>query len=287
MFLAIGLAIVFVALLFSFSVIQGEDPMKLVHPAEIIVILGIGAGSYVAANTKHVIFHTIPAVMKAARGAKYGKDDYLELLALLYQTFKLAKAKGMLALEGHVEHPDDSQLFSNFPGFAGDKKALTFLCDYLRLLTLGTDNPNEVETLLEQEIDTMEEDNLHISHSIQVLGDAMPAIGIVAAVAGVVHTMGLISEPVTVIGEAIAAALTGTLLGVLFGYGVFGPIANALKTAVKAEIKYYYCIKSGLLAYMQGYAPAVCVEFARKTLSGEVRPTFYEVEEATQSLPPI
>ncbi len=287
MFLLIGLAVVLVSIVASFTGLHGHSPLQLLHPAEIIIIVGIAAGSFIAANDAHVVKSFVPAIMRAARGPKYNKDDYLELLSLLYQTFKLAKAKGMLALEGHVEHPDDSNLFSQFPGFSGNRDALTFFCDYLRLLTLGTDNPNEVETLLDEEIDTEHQNELHVQHSIQTVADAAPAIGIIAAVVGVVHTMGLLDQEITVIGAAIAAALTGTMLGIFIGYGVLGPIATALKGAIDADMRYYHCIKAGLLAYMQGYAPAVCVEFARKTLSHDVRPSFYEVEEATQSLPPI
>lgn len=286
MILLIGLAVVFVAVILT-MLILGESPAKLIQPAEFVAIGGIAAGAYIASNNMHVVKSTPGAFIRAMRGSKYHKEQYLELLSLQYQTFKLAKAKGMLALEGHVEHPDDSNLFAQFPNFASNRAALTFLCDYLRLLTLGTDNPNEVETLIDEELETQLEEELHVQHSIQWVADACPAIGIIAAVLGVIHTMSLISEPVEVIGAAIAAALTGTLLGIFLGYGVFGPIANALKSAIEADMKYYRCIRAGLLAYMQGYAPAVCVEFARKTLSGDDRPTFYEVEEATQSLPPI
>jgi len=286
MLLLIGLAAVFVAVILT-MIILGENPAKLIQPAEFVAIGGIAAGAYIASNSMHVVKSTPGAFIRAMRGPRYHKEQYLELLSLQYQTFKLAKAKGMLALEGHVEHPEDSNLFAQFPNFASNRAALTFLCDYLRLLTLGTDNPNEVETLIDEELDTQLEDELHVQHSIKWVADACPAIGIIAAVLGVIHTMSLISEPVEVIGAAIAAALTGTLLGIFLGYGVFGPIANALKATVEQDMKYYRCIRAGLLAYMQGYAPAVCVEFARKTLAGDDRPTFYEVEEATQSRPPI
>lgn len=286
MLLLIGLAVVFISVILT-MVILGENPAKLIQPAEFVAIGGIAAGAYIVSNNMHVLKSTPGALIRAMRGAKYHKEQYLELLSLQYQTFKLAKAKGMLALEGHVEHPDDSNLFAQFPNFASNRAALTFLCDYLRLLTLGTDNPNEVETLIDEELDTQLEEELHVQHALQWVGDACPAIGIIAAVLGVIHTMSLISEPVEVIGAAIAAALTGTLLGIFLGYGVIGPIANALKGAIEQDMKYYRCIRAGLLAYMQGYAPAVCVEFARKTLGGDDRPTFYEVEEATQSLPPI
>lgn len=287
MFMLIGLAVVFVSVFASLAINGVFIFEPFIHPAELVVIFGVAAGAYLVGNDAHTVKGTIPAIMRAMRGGRYHKEHYLELLSLQYQTFKLAKAKGMLALEGHVEHPDDSNLFAQFPNFSKNRPALTFLCDYLRLLTLGTDNPNEVEALIDEELDAQVEEEMHVQHSLQWIADACPAIGIIAAVLGVIYTMGLISEPVEVIGGAIAAALTGTMLGIFLGYGVLGPIAGALKAAIMSDIKYYRCIRAGLLAYMQGYAPAVCVEFARKTLSGGERPTFYEVEEATQSLPPI
>lgn len=287
MLMLIGLAVVFVSVFMSLAINGVFIFEPFIHPAELVIIFGIMAGAYLVANDMHTVKMTIPAVLRAMRGGKYHKEHYLELLSLQYQTFKLAKAKGMLALEGHVEHPDDSNLFAQFPNFSGNKPALTFLCDYLRLLTLGTDNPNEVESLIDEELEAQEKEEMHVQHSLQWIGDAAPAIGIVAAVLGVIYTMTLIAEPVEVIGAAISAALTGTMLGIFVGYGIVGPISQALKAAIIADQMYYRCIRAGLLAYMQGYAPAVCVEFARKTLGGGDRPTFYEVEEATQSLPPI
>lgn len=288
MILLIGIAIVIVSLLGAMFIL-GISPAKLGQPAEFVIIMGFGIGAFIIANTRSVIAKVIGGVAAAIRGPKHSKEDFLELLSLLYQTFKLAKSKGMLALEGHVEHPDDSNLFAQFPGFSKDRDARDFLCDYLRLLTLGTDNPHEVEALIDEELHAHHEEKLMLPKAIQVLGDAMPALGICAAVMGVIHTMEIVATGggVEEIGVAIGAALVGTFLGVFLGYALFSPLAAAIQTVYDAETRYYHCIKGGLLAYMQGYAPAVCVEFARKTLSHGVRPTFYEVEEATQGLPPV
>jgi chemotaxis protein MotA len=209
------------------------------------------------------------------------------LLSVLYQIFKLAKTKGMLALEQHVEKPDESTLFAQFPKFQKDHHAVEFLCDYLRMMTLGTENPNEVETLIDAELETHHNELHGASHAIQGMADGMPALGIVAAVLGVIHTMGSITEPPEVLGHLIGGALVGTFLGVLLSYGFIAPMAGALKARYDAEVKYFLCIKAGLLAYLQGYAPAVAVEFARKALLSNVRPTFYEVEEAVAALPPV
>jgi chemotaxis protein MotA len=221
------------------------------------------------------------------KGARYNKESYLELISLLYSVFKLAKTKGMLALEQHVENPHESKLFQQFPAFAADHHAMTFLCDYLRLLTLGTENAHEMESLMEQELETHHHEKLQLATAIQTMADGMPALGIVAAVLGVIHTMGSITEPPEVLGHLIGGALVGTFLGVLLSYGFVGPIGKSLQNIYEAEGKYLECIKAGLLAHLQGYAPAVSAEFARKALLSTVRPTFYEVEEATSKLQPV
>src|SRR6202035_3799160 len=160
-----------------------------------------------------------------------------------------------------------------------------FLCDYLRLLTLGTDNHHEMESLMDEELDTHHEEAAAIARAIQTIADGLPALGIVAAVLGVIHTMGSITEPPAVLGELIGGALVGTFCGILFAYGFAGPMGSAVKARGEAEARYFLCMKAGILAYMQGYAPAVAVEFARKALNTDVRPTFYEVETACEAAP--
>ncbi len=282
----IGGAIIFVCALGAFALEEGKFSI-LIQPLEFIIIAGVAAGSYVIANRGNVLGRTVVYLSSIFRGRRYNKDSYLELLSLLYTAFKLAKTKGMLALEQHVENPQESNLFQRFPAFMNDQSSLVFLCDYLRLLTLGTDNPHEVEALMDEEIETNHQEALLVPNALQVVADALPAIGIVAAVLGVIVTMGVIDQPAPVIGTHIGAALTGTLMGVLFSYGFVGPIASLLRQDVEAEMKYLQCMKAGILAHMQGYAPAVSVEFARKALMTDVRPTFYEVEATVSSLPPV
>jgi chemotaxis protein MotA len=192
-----------------------------------------------------------------------------------------------LALETHVENPDESDLFNQFPGFHDNHHAVTFVCDYLRMMSLGSESPHEMEALMDEEIETHHHENHRVAAAIQSMADALPAFGIVAAVLGVIKTMGSISEPPEVLGTLIGGALVGTFLGVFVPYGMVGPIAQVLGTVHEAETKYYQCIKAGMLAYLNGYAPAVCVEFARKALESDVRPTFYEVEEAVGALPAV
>jgi chemotaxis protein MotA len=281
-----GIGIIVAAVFGTFALLGGRFDI-LMQPGELAIIGGCAVGSYMIANRGHVLSHTIAALGKIYGPPKYNKDSYLELLSLLYTAFKLAKTKGMLALEQHVENPRESTLFSRFPTFVNNQNALVFLCDYLRLLTLGTDNPHEVEALIDEEIATFKEEAMHVPHAVQNLADGLPALGIVAAVLGVIKTMAIIDQPPAIIGMSIGGALVGTLLGILLSYGFIGPMASAMKQDVEAEMKYLLCMKAGILAHMQGYAPAVSVEFARKALNSDVRPSFYEVESTVSALPPV
>lgn len=259
----------------------------LFQPYEFIIILGAALGGFIIANPKSVLKGTGKGLGKMMKGSKYDKKSYVELLSLLYQIFKLSKTKGMLALETHVEKPEESGLFAQFPSVMKDHHVLTFLCDYLRMLTLGTENPHELESLIDQELETHHHEMNQVSSALRTLADSMPGLGIVAAVLGVIHTMGSITEPPEVLGHLIGAALVGTFLGILMSYGFVGPMANALQAVDEAEAKYFQCIKIGLLAHLQGYPPAVSVEFARKALLDADRPSFYEIEEAVGALPPV
>ncbi len=284
MFLLIGAAVVF-ASVFGGYVLSGGKIGVLIEPFELVIILGAAIGAFIIGNPKWVIARAGKAIIQAAGGAKFKKDDYIELLSLLYQIFKLAKSKGMLALEPHVENPHESDLFNAFPNFFKNHHAVTFLCDYLRMMSLGTENPYELEALMDEEIETHHAESLQMSNAFQNMADGMPALGIVAAVLGVIKTMGSITEPPEVLGHLIGGALVGTFLGVFMAYGFVGPIANSMKAVHESETKYLQCIKAAMLAYVQGYAPAVAVEFARKALLTDVRPTFYEVEDAVSALP--
>lgn len=284
MLVIVGIVVVF-GCVFGAYAVHGGHLGVLWQPAEFVIILGAAVGALIVSSTKTGLKATGAAFKRALKGPAYKKADYVELLSVLYQLFRLAKTKGMLALEQHVEKPDESTLFAQFPKFQHDHHAVEFLCDYLRMITLGTENPNEVETLIDAELETHHAE-LHVGgHSISNTADAMPALGIVAAVLGVIHTMGSITEPPEILGHLIGAALVGTFFGILMSYGVFAPIANSVNATDAADAKYYQCMKAGLLAHMQGYPPAVSVEFARKVLWSTERPSFYEVEQAVSALP--
>jgi chemotaxis protein MotA len=284
MLLIVGSLIVVVCVIGGFVMMGGHIAI-LMQPVEFIIIVGASVGAFLIANPMTVIKASIKASIGLLKPPRHNKASFLELLTLLYAVFKLVQMKGMLALEQHVENPQESDLFQQFPKFYSDETAVTFLCDYIRLMTLGSDKAHEMEALMDEEIETHHNDQLEISEAVNKVAEAMPALGIVAAVLGVIHTMGSISEPLEVLGHLIGAALVGTFLGVLLSYGFIGPMASALKGRANTDTKYFVCMKAGLMAYMQGYAPAVSVEFARKILFAHERPTFYDVEEAVAELP--
>lgn len=284
MFVLIGSAIVLASVLGGYLA-DGGNIVVLIQPFEVVMIVGAAVGSFITSNRKPVLNAAAKAVPALIKAEKYDKEAFLELLSMLYAVFKLAKSKGPLALEQHVEKPEESTLFQRFPKFFADHHAVVFVCDYLRLLTLGTDNHHEMEALMDEDIETSQAEHHAVVQAVQSTADALPALGIVAAVLGVIHTMGSITEPPAVLGHLIGGALVGTFMGVLLSYGFVAPIANALNGRGESEMRYFLCIKAGILAYMQGYAPSVAVEFARKALNTDMRPSFYEVEEAVQNLP--
>ncbi|MGE5502975.1 MAG: flagellar motor stator protein MotA [Actinomycetota bacterium] len=285
MFAIIGIAVTIVSVIGGYAA-NGGHLGVLWQPFEFVIILGAAIGSLLLGNPKSTILGIGKNFSMIFKGAHHNKASYVELLSMLYSVFKLAKTKGDLALESHVEKPDESPLFQKFPKFSGDHHTRTFLCDYLRLLTLGTSNAHELEAIIDGEIEAHHKHYHEIAHAVNLMADAMPALGIVAAVLGVIHTMGSITEPPEVLGHLIGAALVGTFSGVLMSYAFFAPFARNMQMCFDMDHNYFLAMKSGLLAHMQGYAPQVSIEFARKVLPDEIRPTFQELEETVTNLPP-
>ena len=282
--LIIGIVTVILCTLGGYAAMGGHLEV-LWQPFEFVIIFGAACGAYVISNPGSVLKATVPGITKIPKGAKFNKAAFVELLCLQYQIFKLARTKGLLALEQHIEKPFESSLFQQFPKFLGNHHAVEFVCDYLRLISLGSDKPYELEALMDEELEVHHHEETAVPTALQGMSDGMPALGIVAAVLGVIKTMGAISEPPEVLGRLIGGALVGTFLGVWLSYGFIGPMASSLKAIVDSEHKYYQCLKIGLIAHLHGYAPAISVEYARKSLNSNVRPSFTEVEEATAALP--
>jgi chemotaxis protein MotA len=283
MLFAVGCLVVMASVIGGF-IAGGGHIYVLWQPFEFLIIFGSAIGAYIISNPGHVLSGTLKAMGRLFGGGKTSKAAFLELLTVLYTVFKLAKTKGDLALESHVDRPSESAIFQKFPGFLKDHHAVEFFCDYLRLLTLGSSKPHELEAVMDAELEAHKAEHHAVSSAIQTSADALPALGIVAAVLGVIHTMGSITEPPEVLGHLIGGALVGTFTGVLAAYGIVAPIAKSLESKFEADGHYLECIKTALVAHVQGYAPQVSVEFARKTLNAKVRPNFGELDEAVQKV---
>jgi len=284
--LAIGIVIILGSVIGGY-LMQGGHIEVLIQPFEALIILGAAAGAFVIGNTGAVLKQSLGVFKTLVRGPRFNKAAYLELLGMQFSLFKLVQSKGVLALEAHIENPKESSIFTRFPTFAANHHAVEFVCDYMRMVTLGTNNVHEMESLMDEELETHHQENARVVNAFQALADGTPALGIVAAVLGVIHTMGAISEPPEVLGHMIGGALVGTFLGVFCAYGFFGPMAQALRNINEAEDKYFLSLKVGLLAHISGYPPVMAIEFARKALMSEDRPTFLEVDEATAGLPAL
>ena len=247
-------------------------------PFELITILGAALGAFVVNNQPKVLKATIKLIPQALKGSKYTKARYMELMALLYDILQKARKEGLMAIEKDVETPHDSEIFKKYPTIADDHHAVEFMTDYLRMMVSGNLNAHEIESLMDSEIETHHEEAHAPIAAIARLAGALPAFGIVAAVLGVVNTMGSVGQPPAVLGAMIGSALVGTFLGILLAYGVFEPLGGLMEQKVEESGKELLCVKTTLLASMQGYAPATAVEFGRKVLFSDVRPSFSELE---------
>ncbi|MDP4796273.1 MAG: flagellar motor stator protein MotA [Rhodospirillales bacterium] len=237
MFFIVGIVLVIGCVFGGYSV--HGDLRILWQPIEYVIILGGALGAFLAGNPKAVVIGAFKSFGTMVKGPKYKKDAYVELLSCIYSVFRLAKSKGDLALEQHVEKPHDSSLFANFPKFQHDHHAIDSFCDYLRLLTLGASNAHEIESIMDQELDVHHHEKLMVSSAMRSIGEAIPALGIVAAVLGVIVTMSSITEPPEVLGGLIGAALVGTFSGILVAYGFVLPMASNLEAAYNAEHHYF------------------------------------------------
>ncbi|CND09551.1 flagellar motor stator protein MotA [Yersinia pseudotuberculosis] len=264
---------------FGGYVLVGGHLGALYQPAEFLIIAGAGIGAFIVGNNGKAIKATMRAMPKLMRRSKYNKALYMDLMALLYRLLAKSRQQGMLSLERDIENPLESEIFSNYPRIMADKTLVEFITDYLRLIVSGNMNAFEIEALMDEEIETHEQESEVPAGSLAMVGDSLPAFGIVAAVMGVVHALASADRPAAELGALIAHAMVGTFLGILLAYGFISPLATLLRQQSAETTKMMQCIKVTLLSSLNGYAPQIAVEFGRKTLYTTERPSFIELEE--------
>ena len=277
MLVIIGYVVVLGAIFGGFA-LAGGHLGALWQPIELLMIFGGAMGAFFVGNNMVTIKATMKDLPGLLKGSKYSKDTYMELMALLYDLLTKVRKEGLMSIEADVENPAESPVFSKYPKILADHHVVEFMTDYLRIMVSGNLNAMEIENLMDVELETHHHEALVSSHAIAKLADGMPAFGIVAAVMGVVHTMESVGIPPSELGMLIAHALVGTFLGILLAYGFVGPLASLLEQKAEENGKIFQTIKVTLLANLNGYAPAMAVEFGCKALSSEDRPNFADLE---------
>jgi chemotaxis protein MotA len=278
MFVIVGYLVVIGSVIGGFA-LAGGHLAALMQPLELLMIGGAALGAFLVSNPRKVLMATMQALPGALKGSKYTKTRYMQLMAMLYDVLTKARKEGLMSIENDVDEPGESPIFNRYPELNADHHLMEFVTDYLRMMVSGNLNALEIENLMDNEIETHHHEALVPSHAIQKVADGLPAFGIVAAVMGVVHTMGSVGRPPAELGEMIAHALVGTFLGILLAYGFVAPLGTLLEQKADEATKELQCVKVTLLASMQGYAPTVCVEFGRKVLYSTERPSFSELED--------
>lgn len=273
-----GFLVVIVSVIGGF-VLAGGTPLVLYQPAEFMIIGGSAVGILVVSTPTHV-GKLLMAQLRAVAGRGVRREEYVQLLSMLYQLFRIVQQSGVMALEPHFEEPKSSSVLSRFPSFLARDHALSFLSDSVKVMISGGMSTHDLEALMDEDLHVHQEEALKPSATVAKIGDALPGLGIVAAVLGVVNTMAHIDGPPAEIGEKVGAALIGTFLGILLSYGFAQPISMKLEHIVAEELGYLQCIKHGLLAVCKGMPPAIAIEFARRALPDAVRPSFEDTERA-------
>lgn len=279
----IGIAIIFIMVFGGYMLAGGKMGIILKSlPFEMIMIGGAALGAFVISNDMAAIKHTLKDLGKVFKGPKWSAEDYKNLLCLLSELIKVARASPV-ALEEHVENPSESSLFGRYPKIQADGEAVALICDTLRSASMNYDDPHQVEEVLEKRIEASLNHKLHSTHALQSIADGLPALGIVAAVLGVIKTMGSIDQPPEVLGKLIGGALVGTFLGVFLAYGLVGPFALKVKTVVDEDSHFYQLIREVLVANLHQHATNICIEVGRQNTPGHIRPSYSDLEEALKA----
>jgi len=278
-----GFIVVLVATLGGF-ILAGGNPLVLVHVSEFVVIGGIAIGILLTATPMATLKLTISQILGAMKGAGSSKGEYFDLLKVLYELFNLGRKSGVIALEEHLTNPKESSIFKKYPSFVGNHHRVDFLCNSLRPIVDGRIKPEQLDAVLDNDIAAKEEEAEGPIHVLQLIGDSLPGVGIVAAVLGIINTMAAIADGPAAVGERVAAALTGTFLGILAAYGFVNPLAARIKAGNGVQLLYYVAIKKGVVSFANGFAPLMAVEISRRCLDHSVQPGPDEMEKTLKSM---
>ncbi|MDF1601646.1 flagellar motor stator protein MotA [Mesorhizobium sp. YIM 152430] len=279
----IGFVVIFGCVLGGYMAMGGHLEV-LYQPWELVIIGGAGVGTFLIANPLSTVKDAGKATMEAIKGAVPKEQDYLEVLGVLHSLMRELKTKSRNEVEAHIDNPEESAIFQAYPTVIKNKDLTNFICDYCRIIIIGNARPFEIEALMDEEIHTIRHDKLKSYHALTVVGDAFPALGIVAAVLGVIKAMGAIDQSPEILGGLVGAALVGTFLGIFLNYAVVAPVAAKIKVVREKKNRLYIIVKQTLLAYMNGSLPQVALEFGRKTISAYDRPTIDAVEQSTLNM---
>jgi chemotaxis protein MotA len=258
--------------------LHGGHPLVLLQPSEFLIVGGAATGALIVSTPTSVLKDIIHQILGSFNPG-YGKKAYMDLMVMLYEIFNIARREGLVGLETHIEKPRESEVISRYQSFLKNHEAVDFMSDTMRLIITGSVQPHELESLLDVDLDTLHTETDRAPSILATTADSLPGLGIVAAVLGVVVTMGAIGGPAEEIGHKVGAALVGTFLGVLLCYGFVGPLATNLRTRNQSNSAYMTCLKQCLLAFCKGFPPSIAVEYGRRSIPSEIRPSFIEVEE--------
>ena len=285
--LQIGGIVVLFAMVFGGFLISGGSlgPVLEALPHEMMTIGGAAIAAFLIGGSMYSMKKVLGSLSKVISGPKWKPSDYRDLLTLLYLLTKTMKSKGLIALEAHIEKPEESSIFKRFPKISDDHFAAAFICDTLRMMTMSLEDPHQVESAMDKQLEKHHHEALEAPTALQTMADGLPALGIVAAVLGVIKTMGAISEPPEVLGRMIGSALVGTFMGVFLAYGIVGPISVRLKSIIDEEALFYHVIRDILVAHLHGNAAQISVEIGRGSVPSEAQPTFQELELALENIP--
>ena len=282
----VGIVVTFVMVFGGYILAGGKMSIIITAlPFEFMMIGGAALGGLLISNGANVLKKVMKSFGKVLAGPRWKRADYQDLLTLLFILTRLMKTKGMMAVEQHIERPAESEIFKAYPRIQADHFAISLICDSLRMMSMNMDDPHQVENMIENQLEKHHHEVMRPAEALQSVADSLPALGIVAAVLGVIKTMASINEPVEVLGKLIGGALVGTFLGVFLAYGIVGPVASRLKQIAEEEAQFHYIIRDVLTAYLHGHAPQLAVETGRGHVPSEIQPTFHALDEAIAAVP--